>query len=220
MESIHGPKVRARFGDRPLFRDTPDILIYLDDPKSLVAIEAKMYDVPDGAALVEQMERQRQYILDYLAERLSIAESSVYHRLLIPEGLLKMVAPLPLPVTTWEELYKEFTHDRVEDYFLCTLRLALENYDELAAKRSAFKANAEAVLLGRKIYEGYKQASLPYTFMGRKLGGLGGQPLQEDVESGSWEKQNYEVNSRDEPSNPNWFPIKSFVDLIDSNPSS
>jgi hypothetical protein len=49
--------------------------------------------------------------------------------------------------------------------------------------------------------------------MGRQSG-LSGRQLLNDIESGKWMQQTYEVNSRPKPANRNWFYIQEFVELV------
>jgi hypothetical protein len=76
-ESIFGAATRGRFLTPPDARDTPDILIFVaSEPPLLIALEAKMYDRPTWQALREQLRRQREIVLDYLAPVLGVPPST------------------------------------------------------------------------------------------------------------------------------------------------
>jgi len=224
LESIFGDETRARFPTPPEARDTPDILIYVDaQPPVLIAIEPKMYDRPTSEALELQMARQRKIGLDYLAPIVGIPADRVFQLCLLPEQLLHEpdYASLAYPVLTWQSLHQAFTHHRSEDYWLAMLRLALDSYDALASRAAKWREHADGVLRGADIYERVRAGDLPFAVMGRNLG-LHGEPLTEDVDSGRWRKQRYEVGSASEPHNANWFLISEFVALVDTigNPST
>lgn len=211
QESIYGA-ARERFLEPPLYRDTPDILIYLHQSRSLIAIEAKMFDLPNREALIEQMDRQRTYVLDYLCQALDIGPERVTHSLLLPQALESRASPLTHPCLTWEELHAEFVRDREEDYFLAVLRLALEAYDDLVAQAKTFGANADAFMSGGEIMRLYDLQQMPYLTMGC-VGGLRGKRLQSELQSGNWKIRTYEVSSSKALTNRNWFTIADFVVL-------
>jgi hypothetical protein len=126
-ESIYGP-ARTRFSKVPAWRDTPDIVIFVEDePPLLIALEAKMYVRTTGEALAEQMTRQKAYVLDFLAGELAIPPERVVHAALVPEAQLRGSSQ-PFHVVTWESLYEAFIRDRDEDYFLAMLRIALASW--------------------------------------------------------------------------------------------
>ncbi len=217
-ESIFGEAARKRFTVPPTARDTPDILVYLAvDPPVLIALEAKMYDRPTREALQEQMGRQREVVLDYLALALRVPANRVVHACLLPEQLRQDESyhELSYPIVTWQALLAEFSNGRGEDYWLAVLRLALDFYDELVSRAAPRRENADDVLPGAQIYHGAKAGTLEYALMGRNLG-LNGDPLREDLESGRWPKQRYEVRSSRERPNPNWFPVHDFVSRVDA----
>jgi hypothetical protein len=59
------------------------------------------------------------------------------------------------------------------------------------------------------------QAGTAPALMGRG-GGLLGPRLAEDIRSGRWRQQVYEVRASGLPPNRNWFEVKAFMDLIGS----
>ncbi|MEX1046179.1 MAG: hypothetical protein WD757_06840 [Actinomycetota bacterium] len=216
LESIFTDADRLRFPVAPSARDTPDIVILIDGPpKILIALEGKMYDSLTTEALVEQMDRQRTIVLDVIASALEIAPADVIHTALIPRGLAERLPGFPYPVITWEQIHDAFTDGREEDYFLAVLRLATESYSDLVGKRLTFGRNADHHMKGRAIYESFKAGTLEFPTMGRQLG-LNGDELREDIESGRWTEQTYEVSRRPDPANRNWFLVSDFVEVIDA----
>jgi hypothetical protein len=218
-ESIFTEHDRARFPTFPESRDTPDILIFAaTSPALLIAIEAKMYDRPSKDALEAQLSGQRKVVLDRIAPVLGVQPKNVFHRALLPKQLLHepgYKSLLSIPVITWQELHSAFTEGRSEDHWLAVLRLALESYEQLVSRAAPRKQHADDVLTGATIYDGLKSGKFPFQVMGRSQGEHG-DPLREDVESGGWRKQRYEVSHSSEPPNRNWFPVAKFVSLVEA----
>jgi len=136
QESIFGAAARQRFTVPPKAKDTPDILIFVAARAPvLIALEAKMYDLPTRQALEEQMRRQREVVVDYLALALRVPAARVVHTCLLPEQLLQDAGydVLSYPVVTWQALLAEFSKSRGEDYWLAVLRLALDSYPDLVS---------------------------------------------------------------------------------------
>lgn len=217
-ESIFTDAAKERFPTPPEARDTPDILIFVaSTPPVLIALEAKMYDRPNWQALQVQMQRQREIVLDYLKPVLHVADENLFHCCLLPEKLRDSSGyeHLGYPVITWEALLAEFSEHRADDYWMAVLRLALDSYDDLVSQTAQYGQNKDATLTGTTIYDAAKADALAYTVMGRNLG-LHGDPLREDIESGRWRKQSYEVSAAATPPNKNWFQIHEFIALVDA----
>jgi len=218
-ESIYG-RIANRFPEAPRSRDTPDILVYISYSEPiLLAFEGKMYDNPTGAALAQQMARQRTRILDYLRPHLGVVEERVQHLALIPGRLAEALGDFGYPVLTWESVYQAFRRGREEDFWLAMLRLALASYEDLAAAPATYGRNAEARLTGLEIYEGSGTDGFGFVVMGRDQGFLG-ESLREDLASGRWRTQRYEVSSVDRPPNRNWFLIEDFIREIEATARS
>ena len=84
------------------------------------------------------------------------------------------------------------------------------------------RRNADAMVPGQQIYDGFTAGTLEYTYMGR-TGGREGPELLEDLASGGWRARSYEVRFNRISGNRNWFSIESFVngiDLRDSDPDA
>ncbi len=213
-ESVYGSST-TRLPQPPVSKDTPDILMLIAaSTPLLVALEAKMYDPVTREALEAQMLRQRTVVLDYLEAALPIPSNRVIHAALLPKPLADQMRGLAYPFVTWEDLYEKFTHRRSEDYFLATLRIALARYPDLVGPGAEYGGNREARCRGSEIYTRYKLGRLEYELMGRSQG-LGGEPLLEDLRSGRWTRQVYEMRQREPVPNPNWFRVDDFIALAD-----
>ena len=73
--------------------------------------------------------------------------------------------------------------------------------------------NADDKISGQVIYSRYTAGDTNFTWMGR-TGGRQGFELLEDLRTGRWKTQKYEVRHDPLRNNRNWFPIKSFVEGI------
>jgi hypothetical protein len=219
VESIFDSDTKRRLQENPTRKDTPDIMILLTaEPMTLIAIEAKMYDNPTDLALVEQMKAQRE-ILDYLKGKLEIER--VFHCALLPAKLAEAVGSLGKDVDTitWEKVLEAYQglRDYEGDYFLETLRLALEKYDRLVSRAGRYGQNNKKKMTGQEISDGYNsgfegQSYVPLV-MGRN-GGLDGDVLKNDIKFDGWKRHKYETNPEAKPPNDNWFPIKKLVDRV------
>ena len=76
------------------------------------------------------------------------------------------------------------------------------------------RQNNDAMVSGQEIYDNYQAGDRTYTWMGRQSG-LSGQPLRDDLDSGDWRTWQYEVRYESISGNRNWFPIESFIALLD-----
>lgn len=206
-ESIVGD-AKSHFSDAPTTRDTPDVLIYIAGPRAmLLAIEAKMYDNPYKAELEEQL-RAQDVILRYLQRKLGIATNHVAHVALLPQKLATKIGELSVRTITWEQVLEAYS-DVAPAYFVETLRLALERYEQLAS-RILYGANAQFKLCGEIIVDKYRAGELENSWMGRR-NGLIGDELQNDINTGTWRTFMYECSSIP-VDNRNWFRVKEFVE--------
>ncbi len=216
VESIVGP-AESRFLKPPTSKDTPDVMALIraeSGHKLLIAIEAKMYDVPTALSLQMQLDNQWNNILSYLKDQLQI--DRLYHYALLPKALHDTLEAdgFDYETITWEDLLGEYSQVYDNDYFLELLRIALESYGELVSRRMTFLANCEKKIPGAEIYDKFKKGILCMNVMGRAQG-LTGEHLQKDIASGRWKVQWYETSSADTPPNRNWFHIRRFVEHID-----
>ena len=190
VESVAGEALK-RFPNLPTAKNTPDIMILIktNHDKILVAIEAKMYDNPYSISLQQQMDNQS-VILKYLKKELKL--SKTYHVALLPAELYKNIdkAVFNYKTITWEDIYSKYKKIIGNGYFLEILRIALEKYNELAAKKITFGRNCEQFCAGLYIYDNYKNDILDeeINIMGRD-GGLRGDKLLKDISSGGWQKR-------------------------------
>jgi len=230
VESIYGARTKKRFPKPPNSKDTPDIMILVRaEQTQLLAFEAKMYDRPAASALAGQIAAQR-IQLNYLQQRLSL--DAIHHVALLPAGYAGTIAEQlsesflgaasgtdTFPIVLWEDILERYRSVRGEsDYFLGMLAAALERWEELAARASAYRANAERLLSGAEIIELAEAGDPTVRIVGRQ-GGLFGKKLAGDISSGKWRYREYEVSSAPEPpsGNPNWFTVEEFVALVQTS---
>jgi hypothetical protein len=217
-ESIKGSTdALQRFVEHPHTKETPDIIILVkgEKVKSLIALEAKMYDRPNVYELREQMDAQREKVLTYLEKQLNL--TSIHHFALLPESYyLEIKAKgFNYPTLTWEKIYEIYKPVLRDHYFLEVLKLALDLYDNLSSKGGFSGSYNEGKMLGKDIYSQFKNRDLRMISVGRK-GGINGQFLTDDITSGQWKVQIYEVSSQDNSNRMNWFSAEDFIKKIDS----
>jgi hypothetical protein len=212
-ESMKGSATK-RFKRMPNTKETPDIVALINgEKKILIAIEAKMFDVPSADDLNGQMHAQREKILSVIEESLSIDE--VYHYALLPRELKKQMNGLAYKAVTWEALYRAYKPVSSGDYFLELLRMALTNYKGLVSTRGAYGANCEKKMSGGQIRSLFERGTLGMVSMGRE-GGIDGDRLRKDIISGKWRRIIYETSSKNPGRiNRNWFWIREFIRRIE-----
>ncbi len=205
FESIFTKEDRARFeADPPTERDTPDLVLVGSD--WLLVVEAKMFHKPNPATMTEQLRRQRT-IVKYLADALPhIPADRVAHVLLVPGGL--DTTGVPGKILRWEDVRDAYRfvgplywHDVLAD--------ALARYTDLVSKGPLFHQNMQAMMTGQEIVTAHAEGNDDYQYMGRKRG-LDGAELAEDIKSGNWRTQRYEVSDI-HPSSGNWFTVAEFI---------
>ena len=152
---------------------------------------------------------KQRVVVEYWARKLALDRGRVAHVLLLPEALARARRPLSTPVVTWEELRDEYTTVGAA-YWLGVLRSALDRYEELASPEPTFRGNADAMMLGEQIVEAHAAGTLIYSWIGRS-GGRKGKALANDIASGNWREQPYEVRVEPLDGNPNWLPISEFI---------
>ncbi len=213
VEALTGA-AKGRFPDPPHTKDTPDLVCFLRGHVDvLIAVEAKMYDSPSGADLRVQFDAQRR-LLAYLQRHLPA--SDVVHVMLLPEKLARRAGlGEEIPVVTWESVVDAYLPVLGADhYFLAVLRLALERYDALVSS-AAWQSgkNADGWLPGSTILKRAEQGDRSIRQVGRHRG-LDGPVFAEDLRTGGWKNQPYEVSAAETPANRNWFPVEDFVRAV------
>lgn len=225
VESIYDQQTKKRFPHPPATKDTPDIVILVRGAKTvLIALEAKMYHQPQLNSLQKQLKAQREQ-LNYLAQHLTVDE--VWHAALLPKGFMpELGKTVPsgsdqpgFAIVRWEDLLASYRTIRPSgDYFIGVLDLALRDWQSLCSQPLAYGVNAERVMKGGVIVRLFgKDPSL--SVMGRS-GGILGPALAEDISSGNWRNQGYEVSAAAEPPNKNWFYVSDFVELTKNRPAA
>lgn len=210
-ESVFGA-ARDRFEQLPADRDTPDVVFLTTQPTPvLFALEAKLYHRPSGFDLRAQLDRQAG-LLAGLATRLAgwldVPTVPVAHFALLPEPQAGVDLGGAYPVLTWRQLHAAYV-DVAPAYWLAVLDEALARYDDLVTR---FKPNDDARLTGADIVAAHQAGTLIYGAIGR-TGGLTGNQLRTDIDSGAWHDVQYQV-AKEHPGNRNWFTITEFLDLV------
>jgi len=201
----------------PEKEDVPDIVMLIQSKINiLVVFEAKMYDLPSAKDLEEQMENQ-QNILNFIQENFDVDKENTYHYALLPERLktkLEDKRKLSCKVVTWEAIRDKYEPECKNDYFFGVFRIALEEYDQLVANNKGWE-NCEKILLGDKIYIGFKEGTINKLWVGRN-GGINGKYFKNDMDNGNWKTVPYQTNSNEQEGNPNWFSVEEFIQRIDA----
>jgi len=212
VESLIG-KDKHRFKGLPKTKDTPDIIIYIKSAKKkLVALEAKMYDVPTADKLNDQMEAQQKILKSI---EISLDTDKPHHYLLLPEKLAKQSNGLEYPVITWEALQAAYEPVCKDDYFFELLRISLNKYDELVSPGITYGINCEEKISGQQILKRFQSGTMDKISMGRD-GGIDGLALKQDITTGKWQTFPYETSSQNlKGINRNWFLIEEFVKRIE-----
>lgn len=205
-ESVFTESDLVRLADRPVERDTPDVVLM--GPDWLLAVEAKMYHRPSRAAINLQLDKQR-VLVNYWATKFDFDPSRVAHVLLLPDGLARDRQPLSTPVVTWEQVQHEYRAVGPA-YWLGVLATALDRYGELHSPEPTFRTNPDEMLTGEAIVSAFAEGTLVYVWMGRN-GGKNGKLLASDIAAGTWRDRQYEVRLEPLPNNDNWFLIAEFI---------
>lgn len=200
--------------------ERPDLLIVIDcHPRAkLIAIEAKMFSAVHPKNLHKQMDFQRQKILNPLE---FILKCDILHLALLPKLLIgawkknkasddafsALCASSTIRIVTWEDILAPFKDGDLATYWVAILDTALRDFSTLAAKVEWHTHN-DGTLPGAEIVEQFGSDGF-YPMMGRR-GGLKGQLLKADIESGSWKTHKYEVKSDEDPI-LNWFFTRDFI---------
>jgi len=216
-ESVFTQDDHGRFSTDLVDKSTPDVVIYVGPPRQqLVLIEAKVYDRPTAAQLIQQIKAQKA-VGDVMASGLGIDPDAVIYAALLPGALAAEIGDIPVPVVTWENLLELYPGP--DDYWVQLLKRALDLYPTLAAPGLSFGANADTKLTGVEIVAAIDDDEPRWLTMGRS-GGLRGPKLDQDVASGGWRTQRYECSSRPDPINANWFTVAEFVARVHAQGSA
>jgi hypothetical protein len=209
--------------EAPTTRDTPDVAVFITRPRRvLLVIEAKLFDRPTRLELGQQLTAQAM-LVNYLARDRDVAAGDVSQVLLLPEALAAELAldcealpagwPGGIRVLTWEQLLATY-QPVAPAYWAAVLSQALTRCGDLKAKRRPSRSNADQLLTGQALLDGYRDGTLAGSWMGCG-GGLDGRRLQAHLASDLWRTQPYEWRATPLPGNPNWFPVADFAARID-----
>ena len=127
---------------------------------------------------------------------------------LLPRGLDVKEEQLDACILHWETIAETFANDG-PSYWIRTLQEAATRYPRLMSPAGS-GLNADNKIDGLTLRYG----NTNYTWMGR-TGGIRGAALKNDIETGQWKSQKYEVRTDPLPENRNWFPIADFIEKIE-----
>ncbi len=205
-----------RFRD-PGGRDTPDLVVYIEgDIPLLLGVEAKVFHRPSIADLEKQVRTQAE-LLSVMADGVG-TRPSVHQVALLPSGFGAPERINEVPVLTWERVADTF-RDIAPAYWIGVLDEALRRYSRLASQAGSgdtYRQNCDAMIAGGQIQQLWGSGDRTFNTMGRS-GGLQGDRLRDDIASGSWTTQEYEVRQDPRPVNRNWFAIADFIKLVDQS---
>ena len=196
--------------DAPDGPHAPDLVVYIEGaPSLLLGIEAKVFSQPSEADVREQLRVQRR-LLSIMRDGVA-SQTGIYQVVLLPRGL-GMPNPIDgVSVLTWETVADSF-RDVAHPYWIEVLDEALRRYGGLVSTTGGGQYS-DAKVLGRDVWEDHK-GRRKYSWMGRQ-GGLSGPELQNDISTGGWKTQRYEVRHHPLYYNRNWFPIAEFIKKIE-----
>ena len=205
-----------RFRD-PGGRDTPDLVVYVEsEPSLLLGVEAKVFHRPSIADLEKQVRTQAE-LLSVMADGVG-TQPAVHQVALLPAGFGAPERIDEVPVLTWERIADTF-RDIAPAYWIGVLDEALRRYSQLASQAGSgetYRQNCDAMITGSQIRQLWGTNDRTFNTMGRS-GGLHGDRLRDDITSGRWTTQEYEVRQDPRPVNRNWFAIADFIKLVDQS---
>ena len=203
----------CRFED-PEGNDTPDLVVYVESrPSLLLGVEAKVFSRPSASALRKQLRRQKK-LLAIMADGAG-TRTCPHQVALLPQEL--GITPEQIdcvPVLHWQTVAAEFRED-ADPYWIRVLKEALSRYCRLKSPPSS-GLYCDDKIRGAEILD--LAESRTYTWMGRR-GGISGKELEQDIQSGNWREQVYEVRQHPLRGKSNWFPIADFIKKIELSSS-
>jgi len=169
--------------------DTPDIVIEILKPvKCFIVIESKMFMKTSQSLFDLQMKRQRKFIIDLLPNAFGVGRDKCYHVALIPQGL-GYEKSKDYTVMFWDDLLDENMYSLKINYFYKYLKFAIENYETLAFKNTAFFNSVRGAVSGKTIREDILAGKQYY------IGREGGEKvINIDIDSGKFESRTYWCN--------------------------
>ncbi|UCH85326.1 MAG: hypothetical protein JSW50_06460, partial [Candidatus Latescibacterota bacterium] len=109
------------------------------------------------------------------------------------------------PILTWKDLATRYNDDEI-----------LLRADAVYQRQRPFKdfgRHSSTRLTGSALLEAYRGGA--GWWVGRGDGGIEGNRFKEDLRTGRWRNQSYEVNTMAEgPPSPNYFKLKEFFEAV------
>jgi len=203
--------LQARFGEENIFRDVSGIESGVDFMRRITESLERAHVVlcligsewtaaphPDGSAAFKDPEDPiRVEVREALRRRIVIPILLEDAQMPIPGALPAEVAPLT-----------GLQAHRMRDASWAT------DLDHLVARLEELRAQMSTpTLTGQEIVDRFRSGENRPTWIGR-VGGPGGRAFTEDVGSGRWRQQRYEVQFGGAVRNRNWFSLRQFVDKV------
>lgn len=189
--------------------DTPDLIIEILQPfKVFVVIEAKMFANPTLKYFNSQMSAQKK-VIDALKK--AYDPRHIFHVALVPSQI-HFLTNESYSVINWQFFIDNNALDMKENYFYPYLKLALDKYDALVAKKHGKALTIKEEISGSQIYLDGKNARDLY------VGRMGGKKVVlNDVKQGIWRNRKYATNT-EKPKNGlegNWLSSAEFAEIVD-----
>jgi hypothetical protein len=196
--------------------DIPDILIEIIRPvRSVVVIEAKMFQNYPQKDFDDQMNRQKRLVLNGIQEKFKIDDDKVFHMGLVPEKL-GYKNRQSYQVINWEVFLGDSFATK-GNCFINYLRFALTHYYSLVEKKqSKIASTVKELISGMALFRDAEEGK--FFWVGRK-GGI--KQFTEDAKDGSWVNRRYSWNDNrpDRGQAGNWITGAKFAQIIRAHKS-
>lgn len=192
--------------------DTPDVVIEILKPsRALIVVEGKMFQNLSQAEFHDQMNRQREVIIEPLKKEYALDPERIFHIALVPAAL-SFSNTQDYQVLCWEGFVNDQGFRVQDNYFFNYLKIALENYGDLVQKCSTW-GKASTVERMCKGYEIIKMVeSGAKLWVGRKGGE---RKIQTDIDKNIWQNHNYSINQISSyPPSVNWIAGGRFKEMV------
>lgn len=213
-ESLFEEHHKSVFSGNYETKDTPDLVILITEPTPvLIVIEAKMFSSASTSDINKQLSSQK-WVVDELSKVHNLPSDRIFHLAIVPEQMVPQEASITEEVIYWEQIVKKYEDILKGNYFLETLRIALKKYNLLRAQSGGqtYRKNMDELLSGQEILKKHERGE--HFIVGRS-GGLLGNKLATDIETGSWKNFSYEVKyGTNKPINNNWFSVADFYNKV------
>jgi|GEM_PF-836897 len=208
------------FVELPKTKETPDLIIVITKPELiLIVVEAKVYNPTDADSLSKQMQNQVK-IISSIKKTINIRDENVFHIGIVPKKLINKRLIKEFQLLYWEDILESYSIILKDNYFFNLLVLAMKKFDDLflssSGQHTSYGKNMDSNMSGLEIV---KMFSTTKKFWVGRHGGLTGDALLNDKNSGIWKTKKYEVNiSSSVAPNRNWFSAEEFIRFMEVEP--